>query len=154
VVVLAASIFGWAAALGAHPVHIPATWKCIDAGRFSFWAPPGVVPAPLRGRPVDSYVGEYRGHQLFLSFDYGPYSSSLQTPGDNLRSHDELIDGRAARLVSYTAAPNGDFAWPNFVAVHFPKTQEHGMRLTMYASCGSALSCREAEQIFRSIRFP
>jgi hypothetical protein len=136
-----------------EPVSVPATWKHIDVGPFSFWAPPDLSKAPLPGVPFDSYVGDFQGKGIVLSFDYGLYSSPLQAPGDDLRWHNELIGGRAARMVSYTAAPKGEFPYPNFVAVNFPQTGRAHMRLTMYASCGGMSSCRDSEDIFRTIRF-
>jgi hypothetical protein len=122
-------------------------------GPFSFWAPPDLSKAPLLGVPFDSYVGDFQGKDIVLNFDYGLYSSSLEAAGDDLRWHNELIGGRAARMVSYTAVPKGEFLYPNFVAVNFPETGRAHMRLTMYASCSGMSSCRDAEDIFRTIRF-
>jgi hypothetical protein len=81
------------------------------------------------------------------------YSSSLQAPAETFRWHNEQIGGRAARMVSYTATPKGEFRYPDFVAVNFAQTGKRRMGLTLYASCAGMSGCRDAEDIFRSIRF-
>jgi hypothetical protein len=135
------------------PVSVPAGWKRTDVGPFSFWAPPDLRDLPLAGVPTDSYVREFQGKDLVIFFDYGFYSSALQAPAPTFRSHNELIGGRAARMVSYTATPKNEFRYPDFVAVNFAQTGKRGMRLTLYASCAGMSGCRDAEDVFRSIRF-
>jgi hypothetical protein len=51
------------------PVNVPAGWKLVDAGPFSFWAPPDLRDLPLTGVPIDSYVREFQGKDLVISFD-------------------------------------------------------------------------------------
>jgi hypothetical protein len=56
-------------------------------------------------------------------------------------------------LVSYTAVPKNEFRWPDFVAVYFAQAGKPHMRLTLFASCATMSSCRDAEDLVRSIRF-
>jgi hypothetical protein len=137
-----------------EPVKAPAGWHLFDVGPFSFYAPADVEEASLNGMTIDSYVRQFQGKSLFLMLDYGQYSSSFEGERDgSFRSHEELIGGRAARVVSYEAIPKREFRYPNFVGVYFPRTGKRGMRLSMEASCDGFLSCRDAEDIFRTIRF-
>ena len=54
-------------------VPIPLTsWHKLDAGPFSIFAPEGWKFHQLTG--VDSYVGEFVGDELTLTFDFGDYS--------------------------------------------------------------------------------
>jgi hypothetical protein len=138
---------------GTTPTQIPGNWSRVDAGPFTFLAPPDVRATPLNGEPVDSFVRKFRGQAVDLMFDYGLYSNPLSGEAHgNFHSHGETIDGRTATLVSYTAKPEGEFRFQYFVAVHFPHTRESKLRLTAYASCAGVLSCRDAEDLFRSIR--
>ena len=125
-------------------------WHKLDAGPYVFSAPEDVVERPLKGRPEDSYVKEYTGEAVDIMIDYGLYSSSLR---DYEMAHSESIDGRAARLVQYDAAPNGEFRFTHFRAAYFATTAERKKRLTMYVSCRDAQACRDAEAMFRTVRF-
>lgn len=49
------------------------SWRKLDAGPFSISAPPGWEFHQLTG--VDSYVGEFVGDGVALTFDFGGYSS-------------------------------------------------------------------------------
>jgi hypothetical protein len=49
------------------------SWRKLDAGPFSVSAPPGWEFHQLQG--VDSYVGEFVGDGIVLTFDFGRYSS-------------------------------------------------------------------------------
>jgi hypothetical protein len=151
--IIATAIALAACSARSDPVDVPSTWKRVDAGPFSFWAPADVRAAPPQGLPFDSYVGDYQGRGLVIMFDYGAYASALTAPGSDLRWHNELIGGREARMVSYATTPRGEFRYPNFVAVHLVEGGGHGMSLTMYASCAGLPTCRDAQAVFRSIRF-
>jgi hypothetical protein len=52
-----------------------ASWQKVDAVAFSLFAPSGWEFHQLQG--VDSYVGEFVGDGIVLTFDFGRYSSSL-----------------------------------------------------------------------------
>jgi hypothetical protein len=142
-----------ACAASPEPVKAPAGWHLFDVGPFSFYAPADVEDALLNGRAIDSYVRQFQGKSLFLMFDYGPYSSSFEGEDASLRSHEEMIGGRTAKFVSYEAIPKREFRYPNFVGAYFSRTGKRSMRLSMVASCDGFLSCRDAEDIFRTIRF-
>jgi hypothetical protein len=54
----------------------PTGWRKVDAGPFSILAPLGWEFHQLAG--VDSYVGEFVGDGLTLTFDFGGYSNPLK----------------------------------------------------------------------------
>ena len=54
----------------------PAAWLKLDAGPFSIFAPSGWEFHQLEG--VDSFVGEFVGDGLTLTFDFGGYSNPLK----------------------------------------------------------------------------
>jgi len=76
-----------------------AGWRKLDAGPFSISAPSGWEFHQLTG--VDSYVGEFVGDGVTLSFDFGRYSAELrnaQKPAYSITKR--AIDGRNGKLVS------------------------------------------------------
>jgi hypothetical protein len=144
-----------ACSASSDPVQVPKGWRFFDAGPFTFYAPSDVADVPLNGKPIDSYVREFQGDAVILMSDYGAYSNSLGDTGEaSFHSHDESIGGKAARMVSYTGTPSGEFRYPNFVGVYFAHTNKRNISLSMVASCDGAPSCHVAEDIFRTIRFP
>src|SRR5689334_6614322 len=48
-------------------------WRKLDAGPFSILSPAGWAFHQLQG--IDSYVGEFVGDGVVLTFDFGQYSS-------------------------------------------------------------------------------
>jgi hypothetical protein len=129
-------------------------WRLFDVGPFSFYAPPDVDNAPLSGTAEDSYVEEFHGKSLVLMFDYGLYSSSFPGTGEAaFKWHEESIGGKAARMVSYLGTPQGEFRYPNIVGVYFSSTNKRNIKLSMMASCDGQRACRDAEDVFRTIRF-
>jgi hypothetical protein len=54
----------------------PANWHKVDAGPFSILAPSGWEFHQLEG--VDSFVGEFVGDGITLTFDFGGYSNPLK----------------------------------------------------------------------------
>ncbi len=60
---------------GTEEFDIPSYWQNIDAGPFSLQLPPSWKFNKLRG--TDSYVGEFVGPEIRLTFDYGAYTGSL-----------------------------------------------------------------------------
>jgi hypothetical protein len=135
------------------PVIAPADWKRIDVGPFSFFAPADVHDAPLPGIAEDSYVREFAGQHLVFHFDYGRWSNDLSYDYPSFQAHQEVIGGKPAKVVSFTAPPAKEFRYENFRAVYFADTGKPNMRLTMTASCDGASSCQEAVDIFRTLRF-
>ncbi|MFZ0959667.1 MAG: hypothetical protein WAO35_02090 [Terriglobia bacterium] len=74
-------------------------WHKVDAGPFSILAPSGWEFHQLVG--VDSYVGEFAGDGVVLTFDFGRYSNPLKeekTPA-YVVIH-KSIGGRGAKVVS------------------------------------------------------
>jgi hypothetical protein len=78
---------------------LPTCWHKVDAGPFSISAPSGWKFHQLTG--VDSYVGEFVGDDVVLTFDFGRYSTELR----NVKKTAYIItkkriDGRTAKVVS------------------------------------------------------
>ena len=61
---------------GQETLTPPTGWRKVDAGPFSILAPSGWEFHQLAG--VDSYVGEFVGDGLTLTFDFGGYSNPLK----------------------------------------------------------------------------
>jgi hypothetical protein len=91
---------------GSNRTPAPDGWQRIDATSFAAWLPPGWVFNTLQG--IDSYVGEFTGDGVTLTFDFGCYSDNLNFDGDP--AYDvtfETIDGREAKLVAPRDAAAG-----------------------------------------------
>jgi hypothetical protein len=80
-------------------VTAPTSWHRVEAGAFSLFAPLGWEFHQLQG--VDSYVGEFFGDGVVLTFDFGQYSSSLKEAKKPayVIAH-ESIGGFPAKIVS------------------------------------------------------
>jgi len=90
----------------AASVAIPTCWQKLDAGPFSISAPPGWQFRQLPG--VDSFVGEFVGGDVVLTFDYGRYSTELRglkKPAYTIAK--EFVDGRNAKVVKSQTPSNG-----------------------------------------------
>jgi len=135
------------------PVRAPVDWKRIDAGPFYFFAPADIRDATAPGIAYDSYAREFVGQALVLHFDYGQWSNDLNYDYPSFRAHQETIGGKPAKMVSFIAPPAKEFRYENFRAVYFVDTGKPNMHLTMTASCDGVSSCRDAEEIFRTVRF-
>lgn len=153
------------------PVPVPENWKRIEIGPVSFFVPSDVRPVdapkddpaatavtPTQG----SFLRALNGPSLFFSVSYGPASvDSLDSLGVGgalpVSTHYESIGGKRAKMQSFTSArPSGTnaFRWTNCRAVFFiADTGKAKMRLEMVASCKDVTSCREVEDIFRTVRF-
>jgi hypothetical protein len=85
---------------------IATCWHKLDAGPFSILAPLGWKFRQLMG--VDSYVGEFVGDGIALTFDFGRYSTELRkakNPASIITK--ESIGGLSAKVVSPRTAGNG-----------------------------------------------
>lgn len=132
----------------ATSVKPPLGWVQIDAGNFSFYAPPDVKAVPSRG--IDSLVGAYQGDFIAVGFDYGMYSDPLdykRRPG--YRSHHERIGGKRAKIVSYYN-PGAGHSFDYAIAVHFPEVNGN-LKLTVYVTCKTAKDYETALTLFRTI---
>src|SRR5690606_14916569 len=115
-----------------EPARIPAGWKPIDVGPFTFHAPTDVVELSPAGVPIDSLVRECQGKSIALGFDYGRYSSSLSYDDDpTFRSHEEMVAGKLARFASWTDARDANATPINRLGVFFRDTGRKEMRLMM-----------------------
>jgi hypothetical protein len=91
---------------GGTSVAVPNCWHKLDAGPFSISAPPGWEFHQLPG--VDSYVGQFVGDGVVLTFDFGRYSTELRNakkPGYVIAK--KPVDGRSAKVVSPRTLGNG-----------------------------------------------
>ncbi len=79
---------------------LPDDWQKLDAESFSLFAPAGWKFHKWVG--IDSYVGEFAGDGIRLTFDYGHYSNSL--PDDakepNYIVVEEQVGGHLAKIVN------------------------------------------------------
>jgi hypothetical protein len=138
-----------------EPVKAPLSWVKNDVGAFTFYTPPNLVDFKSGGAAVDSYVREYKSETIYLSFDYGAYSNSLSGNSDSNCTYSRAdIGGRRARLKACNEMEaNMPFLFAKLTAVHFADTGSRGKRLTMDASCATDASCKDAREIFDTIRF-
>lgn len=120
-------------------------WKQIDAEWFLISLPPNWNYTKLQG--IDSYVGEFSGDGVTLSFDFGSFSNSLVDASDpDYTVTFETIDSQQAKLVVPKALGKG------MVGVYFGSLSERD-RLTVEGTDLTANQQETALQIFRSIRF-
>lgn len=78
--------------------NAPSSWRKLDAGPFSILAPAGWEFHQLAG--VDSYVGEFVGDGVSLTFDFGRYSNPLEEEKTTYVIINKSIGGRRAKIVS------------------------------------------------------
>jgi len=130
----------------------PSGWVQVDAKKFVFFVPPDIKPVPVHG--IDSFVGEYQGNSISLSFDYGLYSDDLTTAegGSDYSSHLERIGGKKARISSFYF-PNTGHPFDNAIGVHFPEAGGKNIKLTVFATCKTTNDYETARRIFRTIKF-
>jgi hypothetical protein len=92
-----------------------ADWHKLDAGPFSILSPAGWEFHQLQG--VDSYVGEFVGDGMVLTFDFGRYSSGYfkhdQPPAYSIAK--KHIGGHTANVVSPRTPGHGT------TGAYFPK---------------------------------
>jgi hypothetical protein len=127
------------------------SWAQVDGRAFAFRVPPDMKAVPVQG--IDSEVGEYRGDSISLSFDHGLFSDPMdyRKQADYI-SHEERINGRKARIVSYYS-PGREHPFDFAIGVHFPNVNGKNVRLTVYARCKTKDDYETARTIFRTIRF-
>jgi hypothetical protein len=130
----------------------PELWRKVDATRFAFYLPPDFKDVPTQG--IDSYVERYRGTDIDLSFDYGPYSDPLthkEMPGYLVKPL--KVDGKDAKIVSFRNPNASGHRFPEVIAIHFPDLGDGKTRLTMYATCRDSLHYATVERVFSTLRF-
>lgn len=85
------------------------TWSRVEVSTgFSILLPPGMVYNRKQG--IDSFVGEFAGDGIRISFDYGWYGGA-PSPGDYPSGtfdmmRDEIIDGYPVKIWTRTGSPS------------------------------------------------
>lgn len=132
-------------ALAQTQVTAPATWRKLDAGPFSILAPSTWQFRQLDG--VDSYVGEFLGDGIVLTFDFGGYSNPLKQERKPayLVVH-RSIGGRRARIVSPRTPGHG------ITGVYFHHAG-HSSALTLFGQDLGSAQQQLALKIFETIQF-
>ncbi len=130
-------------------------WKTIDAeGKFSFDLPQSMNKKEVR--PLDSFVQQYVGDGMLVTFDYGWFSDPL----DRYESEPEYwreqkkVDGYDATLIGYK--PDADWGKYN-AGIAFRNITNDGIQfnhLTMSISYNNSEDKNTTIKILESIRFP
>jgi hypothetical protein len=128
-----------------QPICSSSEWHKVDAGPFSILAPSGWEFHQLTG--VDSYVGEFVGDSVALTFDFGRYSSSLNdTKRPAYVIAKTSIGGYRAKVVSPRTPGKG------ITGVYF-RNVSGGAALCLWGKDLSAAHQELVLQIFETIRF-
>src|SRR5437868_10552076 len=123
-------------------------WRNIENQGFSFKLPSSFEKRDVVG--IDSFVGEYIGDGIKLSFDYGHYSNNFSDWPASTTFEDVKIHGRMARIG--TAAHDFGHGLP-FSAQVFIRGHEKWHALSMFAACKSENEVALAKVIFGTIKF-
>ncbi len=121
------------------------SWHKVDAGPFSILAPSGWEFHQLEG--VDSYVGEFVGDGVVLTFDFGGYSNPLkeEKKPTYVVIH-KSIDGHAAKIVSPRVPGHG------ITGVYF-RNAGNASALTLFGKDLTPTQQELALKIFETLRF-
>jgi len=127
-------------------VTASADWHKVDAGPFSLFAPSGWEFHQLPG--VDSYVGEFVGDGVALTFDFGQYASGYlkNTKEPAYVIAHESIGGFPAKIVSPRTPGHG------LTAVYF-RNVGHSNGLCLWAKDLTSMQQELALKIFETLRF-
>ena len=130
---------------GLSEVTVPTGWSKVDAVVFSIFAPSGWQFRQLQG--VDSYVGEFTGDGIVLTFHFGRYSNSLKKEKKPTYAvvH-KAVGGLPAKIVSPKMPGHG------VTGIYFPRTFGSN-KLSLF---GEDLTSTQQElvlKIFETIRF-
>jgi hypothetical protein len=120
-------------------------WLKVEAGAFSIYAPPGWKFHQRQG--IDSFVGEFAGDGIVLSFDFGPYSNPLDEAREPtyVVTH-ETIGGHKEKIVSPSVPGHG------ITGIYFPEITGWN-KLCLYGQNLTDTQQKLALRIFRTIRF-
>jgi hypothetical protein len=109
---------------------------------------------PISHRGIDSSVGEFRGRNLRLSYDYGWYGGTLKDwPG---RLEEVVIDGRRATIGFDAPLVQGMRLPKSYTlrtAVSIRDDPDPLTTLAVRAYCRTEEECAIARKMFMSIRF-
>ncbi len=132
---------------------VPDGWQQIQLGQHvTFFVPPELQPVSIQ--PVDSTMALYRSESCELVADYGRYADPLDDQAKQAYAQEQAeIDARQAKLVSFVD-PHRKDGFTSIAAVHFPRTGESGIRLTIQVACRTQGERDAAKRIFQTVRFP
>lgn len=128
-------------------------WIAIENHAFSFRLPPEFKEVPVQG--IDSFVRNYAGPGIDLSFDFGSYSNDFNGWDPTTKYELVKINGRKAKIGTgekgyYRDGESRLQAQVHFAGVYPGKTDP---KLSMYASCATPEDIVTAKAIFKTIRF-
>ena len=126
-------------------------WQLQDAGQFTFLLPSDMHKTKLRG--IDSYVSEFKGRDMTISFDYGMWSNDFSDWPASTDFEVVSIDGLPAKIG--LAHEGFHYRFPYATQVYFKDTvhPKGGFHLSMFASCRTLEDCARAKRVFYSIKF-
>jgi hypothetical protein len=138
---------------------VPKDWRHVDAGSFSFMAPPSLQKQG--GQAIDSQAGQLSNDTLTLHYDYGLYSDPLSARAEvrDHRSRTGVLDGFEAQFVSFTYLPDPQGKVPPkpyCEGVHVPLVKRSligALRLTLLACSKEPAGLAIAPQLFASVKF-
>lgn len=123
------------------------TWRGITNNAFSFSVPSNFKKTDQHG--IDSFVEEYVGEGIDLTFDYGPYSNDFQGWPKETKFEEMKIDGRIAKLGTVKHEFRKDFPYSTQIYIKLSNTTA----LSMFAKCKSQKEVAQAKKIFETITF-
>lgn len=125
------------------------TWRSVDTGPFSVLLPPGWEYRPQQG--IDSFVGQFAGDGVVLSFDLGFTGGSPLQDDPAYSAHKETIGGYTAVVYAPTGAQGR-----TGVSMRVAESSPPFGYPTALGISGMVLTPEQqavALQIFRSVRF-
>ena len=135
----------------APPNTVQSAWRRINGDGFSIEAPPGMRHVGQQG--IDSSVGEFRGRNIRIYYDFGWYGAHLKGWRGDVR--EVVIDGRRAKLGLNVQRVKGSGLkrYPLQTAISVRDDPDPDTTLDGTAICATAEDCEIARRMFASIRF-
>jgi hypothetical protein len=125
----------------------PPGWRTVDVGDVASLAVPSDA-VDRQVQPIDSIVIVLDGGGFELAIEYGLFVGRLG-PLDVAEQRDRVVDGRSGRE-SVITAPGSGPPWP---VARVLQLADGPSTLSIRMSCHDESACRQAEQIFSSVRF-
>ena len=122
-------------------------WKKIENRSFSFSVPSSFKKTETRG--IDSFVEEYVGANIKLSFDYGIYSNNFDDWPKDTKFENLKVDGKDARIGNAKREFHKGFPYSTQIHIKL----DGGVALSMFAACKSENEVALARKIFETISF-
>jgi len=136
-------------------------WQTINANdKFSFKLPPEIIKQEIQ--QTDSFVQQYIGRNMLVSFDYGWYSEPLigKESEPEYFEEERQIDGKQAKIISYRTYQESSFGG-YYLGASFRNIEEETIgqqtqtvHLTMGVSYANEEDESTALRIIESIDFP